>query len=178
MGAANGKKREYTVQQSSGTNRNVRVSAHAQLQRSDRKSSPLYVPPPDYESPSDDIIQPRKLSNPVRESKSHRELHRELLTQCKRSGDMVEVKPELQRVLDSRRREQRLSIRRQEEEAHKKLSPLEQELKRRKGILEELEQEEQRLKLESSRAPEFIKVKENLRRTSRDLNQDQEEDRD
>uniref|UniRef100_A0AAV2MIJ5 Phosphatidylinositol-4-phosphate 3-kinase n=1 Tax=Knipowitschia caucasica TaxID=637954 RepID=A0AAV2MIJ5_KNICA len=171
MGAANGKKREYTVQQSSGTNRNVRVSAHAQLQRSDRKSSPLYVPPPDYESPSDDIIQPRKLSNPVRESKSHRELHRELLTQCKRSGDMVEVKPELQRVLDSRRREQRLSIRRQEEEAHKKLSPLEQELKRRKGILEELEQEEQRLKLESIflSSRDFTGVYRDLLRPYRDL---------
>ncbi|KAK7879165.1 hypothetical protein WMY93_034055, partial [Mugilogobius chulae] len=39
-----------------------------------------------------------------------------------------------------------------------------------------LEHQEQRLKLESSRAPEFIKVKENLRRTSRDLNQDQDQD--
>ncbi|KAJ0002667.1 hypothetical protein NQD34_007816 [Periophthalmus magnuspinnatus] len=152
------------------------VSAYAELQQSDRKSSPVsvYVPPPDYECHNDDIIKPRKLSNPVKESKSHQQLHRELLTTCKRAGDSVELKPELQRVMEARRRDQRLRLRRQEEEAHKKLSPLEQELQRRHHILEELEQQEQRQKLESSRAPEFIKVKENLRRTSRELNQDQD----
>ncbi|XP_072290206.1 protein FAM107B-like [Eucyclogobius newberryi] len=177
MGAANGKKSGYTVEQSCRRNRkaNVRVSAYAELQRSDRKSSPVstYVPPPDYESHDDDIIKPRKLSNPVKESKSHRELHRELLTSCKRSGDCVELKPELQRVLEARRREQKIKLRKQEEEAHKKLSPLEQELQRRHHILEELEHQEQKQKLESSRAPEFIQVKEKLKRTSRDFHQDQ-----
>uniref|UniRef100_A0A3Q2Y175 Actin-associated protein FAM107A n=1 Tax=Hippocampus comes TaxID=109280 RepID=A0A3Q2Y175_HIPCM len=34
--------------------------------------------------PSFDLIKPRKLLNPVKSSRSHQELHRELMTSCKR----------------------------------------------------------------------------------------------
>ena len=43
-----------------------------------------YVPPPDYLDEDDDLIKPKKLVNPVKSSRSHQELHRELLSNCKR----------------------------------------------------------------------------------------------
>ena len=53
-------------------------------------------------------------------------------------GISVEVKPELQRVLESRRRDQLIKQRKQEEEARRKRSPLEAELLRRHRKLEEV----------------------------------------
>ncbi|XP_061689845.1 protein FAM107B-like isoform X2 [Syngnathoides biaculeatus] len=116
---------------------------------------------------SDDLIKPRKLLNPVRTSRSHQELHRELMTSCKRSGVRVESsKPELERVLECRRRDRMIKERKQEEEARRKISPLEAELRKRHQALEELEAEQQRAERHKRSAPEFVKVKENLRRTS------------
>lgn len=69
------------------------ASAYADLQqhRSEgvhRKLSPVasHVPQPDYlEGDEDeDLIKPKKLVNPVKASKSHQELHRELMSSCKR----------------------------------------------------------------------------------------------
>lgn len=67
------------------------ANADLQQQRSDgvhRKLSPaaVYVPQPDYLQGDEDadLIKPRKLLNPVKASKSHQELHRELLSSCKR----------------------------------------------------------------------------------------------
>lgn len=69
------------------------ASAYADLQqhRSEgvhRKPSPVssYVPQPDYleGDEEDDLIKPKKLVNPVKASKSHQELHRELMSSCKR----------------------------------------------------------------------------------------------
>ncbi|XP_012696692.2 protein FAM107B isoform X2 [Clupea harengus] len=123
-----------------------------------------YAAQPDYMEEDDDLIKPKKLVNPVKASKSHQELHRELLLNQKRG---VETKPELQRVLEQRKREQMIKQRKQEEEARKKVSPLEQELLKRRRELEELEREqEEQQEAGSKNAPEFIKVKENLRRTS------------
>ena len=50
----------------------------------------------------------------------------------------MEPKPELQRVLEARKREQRGRQKRQEEEARRKVSPLEQELMKRQKKLEEV----------------------------------------
>lgn len=50
----------------------------------------------------------------------------------------VENKPELQRVLEQRKRDQMIKQRKQEEEARKKISPLEQELLKRHKQLEEV----------------------------------------
>ncbi|XP_053171985.1 protein FAM107B [Scomber japonicus] len=151
------------------------ASAHAGLQehQSDgvhRKSSPVssFVPQPDYEDGDEDndLIKPKKLINPVVSSKSHQELHRELLSSCRRSGVTVETKPELQRVLESRKRDQLIKQRKQEEEARRKISPLEAELRKRHQKLDELEKQQELQHEEYLKAPEFIKVKDNLRRTS------------
>ncbi|XP_028853828.1 protein FAM107B isoform X2 [Denticeps clupeoides] len=122
-----------------------------------------YAAQPDYMEGEDDLIKPKKLINPVKASKSHQELHRELLMNHKRG---VESKPELQRVLEQRKREQMIKQRKQEEEARKKISPLEQELLKRRKELEEMEQEQEKQLDGTRNAPEFVKVKENLRRTS------------
>lgn len=50
----------------------------------------------------------------------------------------MESKPELQRVLEARKREQIIKQRKEEDEARKKISPLEQELLKRKEKLEEV----------------------------------------
>ncbi|XP_051957104.1 protein FAM107B-like isoform X2 [Xyrauchen texanus] len=124
-----------------------------------------YAPQPDYMTGDNDLIKPKKLVNPVKASKSHQELHRELLMNHKR-GIGVENKPELQRVLEKRNREQIIRQKNQEEAARRKISPLEQELLKRHHKLEELEKEQARLEDSHFNAPEFIKVKEKLRRTS------------
>ncbi|XP_070816001.1 protein FAM107B isoform X3 [Chaetodon trifascialis] len=153
----------------------IPASAYASLQQHqtegiNRKLSPVsgYVPQPDYLEDDEDnnLIKPKKLVNPVKASKSHQELHRELMSSCKRGGASVEMKPELQRVLESRKRDQLIKQRKQEEEAHRKISPLEAELLRRHKKLEELERQQEKEQEDNLKAPEFVKVKENLRRTS------------
>lgn len=116
---------------------------------------------PDYLEGNGELIKPKKLINPVKASKSHQELHRELLMNHKR-GLGLDSKPELQRVLEHRRRDQ--LIRQKKEETKPLPSPFEQELLRRHQRLDQLEKEEEESK--EGLAPEFIKVKENLRRIS------------
>ncbi|XP_073810618.1 uncharacterized protein isoform X1 [Danio rerio] len=81
----------------------------------------------DYE----ELIRPKKLHNPIKASKSHRELQRELIITHKR-GVVVEEKPELQRVLEQRNRAQALK---QEQKQEEEKSPLEQELLKRQMSL-------------------------------------------
>ncbi|XP_015255865.1 PREDICTED: protein FAM107B-like [Cyprinodon variegatus] len=181
MGASYGKKKSYSIgheplpRQQCMKQPNGRGSTYSGLQqhRSEdvhRRPSPVssYVPPPDYmdEDEDEDLIKPKKLVNPVKASRSHQELHRELLSSCKRGGSSVETKSELQRVLESRKRDQMIRQRKQEEEAHRKISPLEAELLKRHMKLEELERQEEQQREENLKAPEFVKVRENLRRTS------------
>ncbi|KAM6927562.1 protein FAM107B [Xenentodon cancila] len=180
MGAAYGKKKAYSIDHEpplkqqcvkNGKQPNNRASAYADLQRSQgahQRPSPVssYVPPPDYLEDDEDLIKPKKLVNPVKSSRSHQELHRELLSSYKRGGVSVEMKPELQRVLESRKRDQLIRQRKQEEEARKKISPLEAELLKRHKKLEELERQQEQQQEEDLKAPEFVKVRENLRRTS------------
>lgn len=184
MGASYGKKKAYNLEQQSvksGRRMNGVASAYADIQWEQphqpdgphrdplhyphRDILPVasYAPQPDYMVGDDDLIKPKKLINPVKASKSHQELHRELLMNHQRG---VENKPELQRVLEQRKREQMIKQRKQEEEARRKISPLEQELLKRHKKLEELEREQEQQEECSRSAPEFIKVKENLRRTS------------
>ncbi|XP_009304063.2 protein FAM107B isoform X1 [Danio rerio] len=184
MGASYGKKKAYNIEQQSvknGKHMNGVASAYADIQWEQphqpknpdpcgyphREIPPLasYAPQPDYMTGDDDLIKPKKLINPVKASKSHQELHRELLLNHKR-GAGVENKSELQRVLEQRKREQMIKQRKLEEEARRKISPLEQELLKRQQKLEELEKEQEKLEEDNCNAPEFVKVKENLRRTS------------
>ncbi|XP_034558218.1 protein FAM107B isoform X1 [Notolabrus celidotus] len=182
MGTTYGKKKAYSIDHEpptkqqyvkNGKHSNSKASAYANLQQhrpEGRKPSPVsgYVPQPDYlEGDEDqDLIKPKKLVNPVKASKSHQELHRELMSSCKRGGSVVETKPELQRVLESRKRDQMIKQRKQEDEARKKISPLEAELLKRHKKLEEMEKQQEKEQEENLKAPEFVKVKENLRRTS------------
>ncbi|XP_041080134.1 actin-associated protein FAM107A-like isoform X2 [Polyodon spathula] len=120
---------------------------------------------PDYQDRNDDLIKPKKLLNPVKASKSHQELHRELLMNQKR-GTGIENKPELQRVLEHRKRDQHIRKKKEEEEALRLKSPFEQELLKRQQKLDQLEKEQDEQDDRPGNAPEFLKVKENLRRTS------------
>ncbi|XP_042303830.1 actin-associated protein FAM107A isoform X2 [Sceloporus undulatus] len=137
------------------------ASMYSEIQR-ERPGIGNIMAHPDYFDGNPDLIKPKKLLNPVRASKSHQELHRELLMNHKR-GLGVESKPELQRVLEHRRRNQLIRQKKEEEEAKKLKSPFEQELLKRQQRLEQLEREQEK---EEENEPEFIKVKENLRRTS------------
>ncbi|XP_077368356.1 protein FAM107B isoform X2 [Festucalex cinctus] len=104
--------------------------------------------------------QPRKLNGSSVESPSYQNLHRELLLSHKR-GLVLEEKPELKRVLEQRR----LELHREEEMAQQRPSDLETELRKRQQKLREYEQEEIRQKENQQQIPEFVRVKDNLRRT-------------
>ncbi|XP_061641095.1 protein FAM107B-like isoform X4 [Phyllopteryx taeniolatus] len=175
MGASHGKKRAYDIAREPGD-----TDGTGSLRASSSAHACDPAPPPadcltdrrDHRHDRrhrdrDDLIKPRKLLNPVKGSRSHQELHRELMTSCKRSDMRVESsKPELERVLECRRRDQLIKERKQEEDARRKISPLEAELRKRLQALEEMEAEQQKDERDNPTAPEFVKVKENLRRTS------------
>ncbi|OXB78712.1 UNVERIFIED_CONTAM: hypothetical protein H355_002677 [Colinus virginianus] len=137
------------------------ASMYTEIQR-EHPDSRSILTHPDYIDGNPELIKPKKLLNPVKASKSHQELHRELLMNHKR-GLSVDSKPELQRVLEHRRRNQVLRQKKEEEEAKKLQSPFEKELLKRHQRLDQLEKEQEK---QEDHAPEFIKVKENLRRTS------------
>uniref|UniRef100_A0A5F9DHW7 Family with sequence similarity 107 member B n=2 Tax=Oryctolagus cuniculus TaxID=9986 RepID=A0A5F9DHW7_RABIT len=127
---------------------------------------------PDYtDDDNPELIRPQKLVNPVKSSRNHQDLHRELLLNQKR-GLAPQNKPELQKVMEKRKRDQ--VIKQKEEEAQKKKSDLEIELLKRQQKLEQLELEKQKLQEEQENAPEFVKVKGNLRRTGQEVAQAQE----
>ncbi|XP_057193719.1 protein FAM107B isoform X1 [Triplophysa rosa] len=109
----------------------------------------------------DELIRPKKIPNPIKASKSHRELHRELNITQKRG--VMEEKPELQKVLEQRNRIQALK---QQKKQDVEKSPLKQELFKRQTRLEKLEREAEKQSEMSQAAPEFIRVKENLKSTA------------
>ncbi|XP_029942629.1 protein FAM107B-like [Salarias fasciatus] len=172
MGASYGKKRTYSIDQDpprTGVKTRRQNPSRADVQQHHAEGVHRRAPPTcssahqtNVQSEDVELIKPRKLQNPVKSSRSHQELHRELLS---RRG-CVEMKPELQRVLESRKREQLIRQRKQEDDAHRKMSPLEAELRKRHDKLDELERQQEQQQQQDLRAPEFIKVKENLRRTS------------
>ncbi|XP_043572698.1 protein FAM107B-like isoform X3 [Chiloscyllium plagiosum] len=105
-----------------------------------------------------ELITPKKLNNPMKDSKSYRDLHRELIFIQKR-GVVLQNKPELQQVMEQRK----CNLPREQEKAKQTKTDFEEELKKRYQKLEQYEQEQ---KLEGNEnVPEFIKVKETLRRT-------------
>ncbi|XP_008411758.1 protein FAM107B isoform X2 [Poecilia reticulata] len=107
-----------------------------------------------------EIIQLRKINGSSAETPSYQHLHRELLLSHKR-GLLLEEKPELKRVLEQRR----LELHREEEMAQRRPSDLETELRKRQQKLQEYEQEEIRQRENQNKIPEFVRVRENLRRT-------------
>nr|XP_033815157.1 protein FAM107B [Geotrypetes seraphini]XP_033815158.1 protein FAM107B [Geotrypetes seraphini] len=122
---------------------------------------------PDYiEADNSELIRPKKIINPVKTSRNHQDLHRELLMNQKR-GLAPQNKPELQKVMEKRKRDQVIK-QQKEEEAQKKKSDLEIELQKRQQKLEQLELDKQKTEDERENAPEFVKVKGNLRRTNQE----------
>lgn len=114
------------------------------------------------EEESSNLIRPLKATSVITTPESHRELNKELRMTHKRRRVSQEGKTELQRVLEKRKWEQRLKASRDQEEAKKKTSQLHQELLKRQQRLENLEKD-QKAKQEE---PEFIQVKERLRKTA------------
>ncbi|XP_038597426.1 protein FAM107B isoform X1 [Tachyglossus aculeatus] len=128
---------------------------------------------PDYiDDDNPELIKPQKLINPVKTSRNHQDLHRELLMNQKR-GLAPQNKPELQKVMEKRKRDQVIK-QQKEEEAQKKKSDLEIELMKRQQKLEQLELEKQKIQEEQENAPEFVKVKGNLRRTGQEAAETQD----
>ncbi|XP_053321312.1 protein FAM107B isoform X1 [Spea bombifrons] len=122
---------------------------------------------PDYmESDNPELIKPHKLINPVKISRNHQDLHRELLMNQKR-GLSPQNKPELQKVMEKRKRDQ--VIKQQKEQAEQKKTEFEIELQKRHQMLEELEMEKNKTE-EQENKPEFLKVKGNLKRTNQEAN--------
>lgn len=78
-------------------------------------------------------------------------------------------KPELQKVMEKRKRDQVLKAQKEEQEAHKKRSDLEIELMKRRETLEQLELEQHKDEEEQENTPEFVKMKSNLRRTKQEV---------
>lgn len=106
---------------------------------------------------NDEISQPNKLNGSVADFQN---LHRELLLGHKR-GLLLGVRPELKRVMEQRRGK----LHREEELARLGPSDLETELRKRQQKLKEYELEEIRQRENQDRIPEFVRVKDNLRRT-------------
>ncbi|XP_055029970.1 protein FAM107B isoform X1 [Misgurnus anguillicaudatus] len=124
---------------------------------------------PDYmDADSDELIRPKKMINPVKTSRNHQDLHRELLMNQKR-GLAPQNKPELQKVMERRKRDQVFKAQKEEQEAHMKRSDLEVELMKRRETLEQLEQEQHKIEEEQENTPEFVKMKSNLRRTKQEM---------
>lgn len=123
---------------------------------------------PDYfDADNPELIKPNKLINPVKTSRNHQDLHRELLMNQKR-GLSPQNKPELQKVMEKRKRDQ--VSKQQKEEAELKKSDFEKELQKRHQMLEEVEIEKNKIEEEQENKPEFLKVKGNLRRMNQEAN--------
>ncbi|XP_041860236.1 protein FAM107B [Melanotaenia boesemani] len=124
------------------------------------KKKPGYGQPKKADCSSAEGVQPRKLNGSSAETPSYQNLHRELLLSHKR-GLLLEEKPELKRVLEQRR----LELHKEEEMAQRRPSDLETELRKRQQKLQEYEQEEIRQRENQQKIPEFVRVRDNLRRT-------------
>ncbi|XP_056585439.1 protein FAM107B [Triplophysa dalaica] len=106
-----------------------------------------------------DVVEgPWNLNNPVKASRSHQELHKELLLTHKK-GLVVCCKSELQVVLERRKREQT-----QKEEGEQSRSPLEQVLLKRQQKHQEMMKEEEQKVQEEVQLMEFVRVRQNLKK--------------
>ncbi|XP_077148485.1 actin-associated protein FAM107A-like [Ranitomeya variabilis] len=105
------------------------------------------------------ILTPYKPDNPMKSSRTHQELHRELLVTYKK-GLVLHSKPELLRVLEKRR-----SQREEGQDTKNPHCPLQQELHKWQQRREEREQKPS----EGPVVHEFLRVRENLRKANRDV---------
>ncbi|XP_030641042.1 protein FAM107B [Chanos chanos] len=101
---------------------------------------------------------PEKAHNPIKASRSHQELHKELLLAHKK-GLVMCCKPELQVVLERRKREQT-----EREEGEQNRSPLEQVFLKRQQKNQEKEKEHEEKVREEAQLLEFVRVRQNLKK--------------
>ncbi|KAM6976928.1 uncharacterized protein FYW47_001766 [Aplochiton taeniatus] len=98
------------------------------------------------------------LTNPIKTSRTHQELHKELLLAHKKGLGLCS-KPELQQVLERRKREQT-----EKEEEEQGRSPLEEVLlKRQQKHIERQKQQEEKMQ-EEAQLLEFVRVRQNLKK--------------
>ncbi|XP_055270186.1 actin-associated protein FAM107A isoform X3 [Moschus berezovskii] len=116
-----------------GPLRSTGASMYSEIQR-ERADIGGLMARPEYREWNPELIKPKKLLNPVKASRNHQEMHRELLMNHRR-GLGVDSKPELQRVLEHRRRNQLIKKKKEELEAKRLQCPFEQELLRRQQRL-------------------------------------------
>uniref|UniRef100_A0A4W2DJZ4 Actin-associated protein FAM107A n=1 Tax=Bos indicus x Bos taurus TaxID=30522 RepID=A0A4W2DJZ4_BOBOX len=141
MGAAQGKKKEYSPQaifhnENEKQRLNGSASMYSEIQR-ERADIGGLMARPEHREWNPELIKPKKLLNPVKASRNHQEMHRELLMNHRR-GLGVDSKPELQRVLEHRRRNQLIKKKKEELEAKRLQCPFEQELLRRQQRLNQV----------------------------------------
>ncbi|XP_014841821.1 PREDICTED: protein FAM107B-like [Poecilia mexicana] len=106
----------------------------------------------------DDLIKPQKLINPILASVQRRALHQELLF-CHRRGMLPRKKSELQRVLESKNREQLKKT----ELSLQPRSDLEVKLRRRQQRIQHSELEEKKWRESLKNVPEFVRVRQSLK---------------
>ncbi|XP_040181042.1 actin-associated protein FAM107A-like [Rana temporaria] len=104
-------------------------------------------------------MAPYKPDNSLKSSRTHQELHRELLVTYKK-GLVLHSKPELLRVLEKRRNQQQES-----KETKVPHCPLQQELQKWQLRREERQQESTKSEEPAPDVHEFLKVRENLRKS-------------
>ncbi|XP_077335145.1 actin-associated protein FAM107A-like [Lithobates pipiens] len=105
------------------------------------------------------VITPYKPDNSLKSSRTHQELHRELLVTYKK-GLVLHSKPELLRVLEKRRNQQQES-----QDTKVPHCPLQKELQKWQLRREERQQESTKSEQPAPVVHEFLKVRENLRKS-------------
>ncbi|KAM9758700.1 actin-associated protein FAM107A isoform 3-T3 [Menidia menidia] len=162
MGVTHGKKRELT-HRTPETHVNQPAPVSQMHPSEQRRFSELEILSSQIqnEEESSTLIKPHKPLSPFNASRSHKALHKELQMTHKRRVAQ-EGKTELQRALEKRRWEQKIKARQDQEETKRNMSPLQQELLKRQQRRENMEKDET-IKQEE---PEFLRVKESLRRTT------------
>jgi len=100
-------------------------------------------------------IQPKKLVNPVLESRNHRQMQQEIKINKKLGINVLNQKSELSKKFQNLKREKKTV-------SNNKLSEFEQVINKRRNDIEEAEQEEKEEIL-----PEFLKVKLGLNKSNK-----------
>ncbi|XP_070557916.1 uncharacterized protein [Ptychodera flava] len=116
------------------------------------------VSPTGEEPYEGELVKPKPLPNPVRASKKHQELHREL-KRVNRDGnrEVLNQKPELTKAFEARRNAEKLKE--IEESKKQKRTSLDIKLQKQQEKLREEEERQKQQTIEEDTKPEFMKVK-------------------
>jgi len=101
-------------------------------------------------------VQPKKLVNPVLDSKNHRQMQQEIKINKKLGINVLNQKSELSKKFQSLKMEKKTTT-------SDKLSEFEQMINKRRLDIEEAEQEEEK----KEKLPEFLKIKQGLNKSTK-----------